>query len=44
MKEQAKRILAGEETWKSTGRLYDWEDVGEAREVETDVELPKPAR
>lgn len=44
LKEQAQRLLAGEEEWKPTGRLEDWEDVGEAREVETDVELPKLER
>lgn len=44
MKEQAKKLLAGEEEWKPTGALDDWVDVGEAREVETDVELPKLER
>jgi large subunit ribosomal protein L23 len=44
MKEQAKALLSGKEKWKPTGRLEDWEDVGEAKEVETDVVLPKPER
>jgi large subunit ribosomal protein L23 len=43
IKEQAKAILSGKEKWKSTGRPQGlWEDVGEAREVETEVELPRP--
>jgi hypothetical protein len=37
--EQAKALLKGEEAWKSTSTM--WEDVGDAREVETDVTLPK---
>lgn len=42
MKEQAKALLSGKERWKPTAKLDDWEDVGEAREVETDVLLPEP--
>lgn len=42
LKEQAKALLSGEEEWKSTPRLEQWEDVGEAREVETDLDLDTP--
>jgi hypothetical protein len=39
LKEQAKALLSGEVEWKPTPRLEQWEDVGEAREVETDLNL-----
>jgi hypothetical protein len=42
MKEQAQKLLSGKEKWKPTGRLEDWVDVGEPREVEANVKLPKP--
>jgi len=37
--EQAQALLQGQDKWRPTATL--WEDVGEAREVETDVTLPR---
>jgi large subunit ribosomal protein L23 len=39
--EQAKALLRGEESWSSTHVSSQWEDDGEAQEVETDVTLPR---
>jgi large subunit ribosomal protein L23 len=42
--EQARALLDGRERWKGRGdeaRERVWEDVGEAVEVEADVQLPK---
>lgn len=36
--EQARSILSGEESWKPR---VQWEDDGEAQEVETDITMPK---
>lgn len=40
MAEQARELLKGQEKWKGTPVLQ-WEDVGAAEEVETDVVMPK---
>jgi hypothetical protein len=38
-------LMEGKEGWKSTPKEDDeWEDVGEAVEVEQNVELPKAER
>ena len=42
--EQAKAILKGDAQWKSTPVADEWEDVGEAQEVETDVDISKATR
>ncbi len=39
--EQAQALLKGKEKWKPTTVEEFWEDVGDATEVETDVQLPK---
>jgi len=39
MAEQAQALLKGKEKWRPTPT--EWEDVGEAVEVEADVTLPK---
>jgi hypothetical protein len=44
--EQARALLEGKEKWKGKGKAttFDemaWEDVGDAVEVEKDVQLPK---
>ncbi|KAE8447164.1 hypothetical protein EG329_010995 [Mollisiaceae sp. DMI_Dod_QoI] len=44
MAEQAKALLSGKEAWKQTPQRTEWEDVGEAVEVEQDVELPPVQR
>lgn len=36
---QAKALLSGKEKWKPTPE--EWEDVGDAMEVETDVTVPQ---
>jgi hypothetical protein len=41
MKEQAEKLLAGEEKWRPSNREV-WEDVGEEREVETEIDLSRP--
>jgi hypothetical protein len=38
--EQAKELLEGNEKWAPT----DWEDVGEAQEVEKDVKIPEAVK
>lgn len=40
IKDQARRILQGEEDWRPT-RVEEWEDFGEPVEVEQNVVLPK---
>jgi large subunit ribosomal protein L23 len=42
--EQAKSLLKGETQWRSTPVADEWEDVGEAQEVETDVDISKDTR
>lgn len=44
--QQARALLEGKESWKGKGRAGAleegvWEDVGDAVEVEQDVQLPK---
>ena len=41
MAEQAKALLQGKESWRSTPKENEWDIDGEEVEVETDVELPK---
>jgi large subunit ribosomal protein L23 len=41
MAEQAKAMLQGKESWRSTPMENEWDVDGEEVEVETDVELPK---
>lgn len=38
--EQAKAVLRGKNPWKKEPELDEWEDVGEAVEVEQDVQVP----
>lgn len=42
--EQAKALLSGQEAWRQTPPRDEWEDVGEAVEVEQDVEVPPVQR
>jgi large subunit ribosomal protein L23 len=42
--EQAKALLSGKEAWKPTPQRDEWEDVGDAVEVEQDVEVPPVQR
>lgn len=39
--EQAKRLLKGDDQWRSTPKGDQWEDVGEEVEVETNVDIGK---
>jgi large subunit ribosomal protein L23 len=39
--EQAKALLQGKQSWKSTPKDSEWDVDGEEVEVETEVELPK---
>ena len=39
--EQAKKLLKGEDQWRSTPKGDQWEDVGEEVEVEKDVDISK---
>lgn len=44
--EQARALLEGREKWKGQGKGSEarervWEDVGDAVEVEADVQLPR---
>ncbi|KUJ06766.1 uncharacterized protein LY89DRAFT_790162 [Mollisia scopiformis] len=42
--EQAKALQSGEDSWKQTPVRDEWEDVGEAVEVEQDVQVPPVQR
>jgi large subunit ribosomal protein L23 len=42
--EQAKALLEGKETWRSTPQGLQWQDIGEAEEVETHVDVGKATR
>ena len=42
--EQAKALLQGKEEWRNTPTRDEWEDVGEAVEVEKDVDINKATR
>jgi large subunit ribosomal protein L23 len=42
--EQAKGLLKGDEKWRNTPVADEWEDVGDAVEVETDVDVGKATR
>jgi large subunit ribosomal protein L23 len=39
--QQAKALLQGKESWRSTPKDNEWNEDGEEIDVETDVELPK---
>lgn len=39
--EQAKALLKGDATWRSTPQGEQWENVGEEQEVETDVDISR---
>ena len=41
---QAKRLLKGHDEWKPMRLRKNWENFGAAKEVETDVELPRIKR
>lgn len=41
MKEQARELLEGKESWRGERTEEQWEDVGEAVEVESEVEVAK---
>jgi large subunit ribosomal protein L23 len=42
MRQQAKEFLSGKAKWERKVEAQEgWEDFGEAREVETDIELPE---
>ena len=42
--EQAKRLLKGEDQWRSTPKGDQWEDIGEEVEVETHVDVAKATK